>query len=163
MPTGDRDNLRGLGVTRTLGSAVVSMGRGAVRPHGSVGFEYWSKSADVLNGTGDVSLRHQIQYAGGIEIDAAPKLTLLVDFLGQQIMGGGQVELGAGDPCRRGRHRLDAVARHPRDGISKALLVPGLKVNLKGKLVLSLNALITITNNGLHSKVTPVVGINLTM
>jgi hypothetical protein len=29
--------------------------------------------------------------------------------------------------------------------------------------VLSLNALVTMKNNGLHSKVTPVAGINLTM
>ena len=48
-------------------------------------------------------------------------------------------------------------------GVSKALLVPGLKVNLKGKLLLSLSAIITMENNGLHSKVTPVAGINLTM
>ena len=41
--------------------------------------------------------------------------------------------------------------------------MPGLKVNLKGKMLLSLNAIITLKNNGLHSTVTPVVGINLTM
>jgi len=163
MPTGDRDNLRGLGVTRTLASAVFSMGRGAVRPHGSVGFEYWSKSADVLNGTGDVSLRHQFQYAGGIEVYAAPKLTLLVDFLGQRIMGGGPVELGPVTPVGAGGIVSTQSLNILEDGISKALFVPGLKVNLKGKLVLSLNALITITNNGLHSKVTPAAGINLTM
>jgi hypothetical protein len=38
-----------------------------------------------------------------------------------------------------------------------------MKVNLIKKLVLSLNAIVTITNNGLHSKVTPVAGLNLTM
>ena len=38
-----------------------------------------------------------------------------------------------------------------------------MKVNIKGKMVLSLNALVTIKNNGLHSKVTPVAGLNLTM
>ena len=39
-------------------------------------------------------MRHQFQYAGGIEIEAAPKVTLLVEFLGQHIMGGGQVVMG---------------------------------------------------------------------
>ncbi len=38
-----------------------------------------------------------------------------------------------------------------------------MKVNLKGKMLLSLSAIITLQNNGLHSKVTPVVGLNLTM
>ena len=47
------------------------------------------------------------------------------------------------------------------EGIRKAVLVPGMKVNLKGKMLLSLSALITLQNNGLHPKVTPVVGINL--
>jgi hypothetical protein len=50
-----------------------------------------------------------------------------------------------------------------RDGIRKAMLIPGLKVNLKGKLLLSLNAMFTLTNNGLRPKVTPVAGIFLTM
>ena len=49
------------------------------------------------------------------------------------------------------------------NGIRRGLLVPGLKVNLKAKMVLSLNAIITMINNGLHAKVTPVAGINLTM
>ena len=49
------------------------------------------------------------------------------------------------------------------EGIQKALLVPGLKLNVKGKMLVSLNAIITMHNNGLHSTVTPVVGVNLTM
>lgn len=165
MPTGSRDNLRGLGVTRTLASVVTSFGRGPVRPHGSVGFEYWSKNVDVAAGnSGVVSLRHQFQYAGGVEIAAAPKLTLLADFLGQRIMGGGPVVLNAATPVTGvlGITSTQSLGLL-EDGINKAFIVPGLKVNLKGKLVLSLNALITIKNNGLHSKVTPTAGINLTM
>jgi hypothetical protein len=166
LPTGSRDNLRGLGITRTLASVVTSFGRGPVRPHGSVGFEYWSKSVDVTSGSAGsgVSLRHQLQYNGGIEIAAAPKLTLLVDFLGQRIMSGGPVVLGPVTPVTgiagiTSTQSLGLLG----DGINKALLAPGLKVNLKAKLVLSLGALITMQNNGLHSKVTPVAGVNLTM
>ena len=164
LPTGSRDNLRGLGVTRTLGSVVASFGRGPVRPHGSAGFEYWSKGVDVSSANaGSVSLRHQFQYNGGVEIAAAPKLTLLVDFVGQRIMGGGPVVLGAVTPGTSTGITSTQSLLLQGDGLNKALLVPGLKVNLKGKLVLSLNALITMKNNGLHSKVTPVAGINLTM
>jgi hypothetical protein len=165
LPTGDRDNLRGLGVTRTLVSAVGSGGRGRLRPHGSVGFEFWSKSVDVATTPGErVSVRHQFQYAGGIEVEAAPKVTLLVDFVGQQILGGGQVGLVTVTPAPNASgitsvQSLVALG----EGISKALLVPGIKVNLKGKMLLSLNAIITMKNNGLHATVTPVAGINLTM
>ncbi len=46
--------------------------------------------------------------------------------------------------------------------LNKITFIPGVKVNLIGKMVLSLNALVTMTNNGLHAKVTPVAGLNLT-
>jgi hypothetical protein len=165
LPTGSRENLRGLGVTRTLGSVVASFGRGPIRPHGSAGFEFWNKGIDVSSGSANssVSLRHQLQYAGGIEIAAAPKLTLLADFVGQRIMGGGPVAFGAVTPVTgAGITSIQSLLLQD-GGLNKALLIPGLKVNLKAKLVLSLNALITLKNNGLHSKVTPVAGINLTM
>jgi len=87
-----------------------------------------------------------------------------VEFLGQEIMGGGQVAFGPVTPTTGASGITSAQSLvATSDGISKALLVPGVKVNLIGKLVLSLNAIVTLKNNGLHSKVTPVVGINLTM
>ena len=36
-----------------------------------------------------------------------------------------------------------------------------MKVNLKGKMLLSLNALIALRDGGLHTRVTPVAGIDL--
>jgi hypothetical protein len=165
LPTGSRENLRGLGITRTLVSGVVSGGRGRVRPHGTVGFEFWSKGVDVAGVPGEtVSIRHQFKYSGGIEIEAAPKLTLLVEYVGQKIFGGGQLGVEpdpvfAAQPNVTSANSMVALSQ----GISKALLVPGMKVNLKGKLLLTISAIITLQNNGLHSKVTPVAGINLTM
>jgi hypothetical protein len=167
LPTGDRDNLRGLGVTRTLGSLVFSAGKGRLKPHASGGFEYWSKGVgaptDLAARTG-VEARHQIVYAAGVELEATPKVTFNVDFLGQQIRGAGQVGYVSDTPPAgsTGINTLQSLVALS-DGIRKALLVPGLKVNLKGKMLLSLNAIITMKNDGLHSTVTPVVGVNLTM
>ena len=48
------------------------------------------------------------------------------------------------------------------ESIRKLNLVPGLKLNLKGKMVLSLNAIVSLQDNGLHARFTPVVGIDLT-
>lgn len=165
LPTGDRDNLRGLGVTRAMVSAVASGGRGRIRFHGSGGFDYWSDSVDAAGSPGEtVSVRHQFQYAGGVEVEAAPKVTVLMEFLGQQILGGGQVVLGPVIPAT-GTSGITSTQSlvASSDGISKALLVPGVKVNLIGKMLLSLNAIVTLKNNGLHATVTPVVGINLTL
>jgi hypothetical protein len=42
------------------------------------------------------------------------------------------------------------------------MIVPGLKLNLKSKLVLSANALVTLKDDGLHARVTPMAGLDLT-
>ena len=47
-------------------------------------------------------------------------------------------------------------------GISKLTLAPGVRLNLKGSFVLSLNALTTLRDNGLHDKFIPVVGLDWT-
>jgi len=158
LPTGDVDNLRGLGVTRTLGSFVVSFGKGPLKPHGSVGFEYWNKAVNVPG----EHLKNQFQFNGGVEIVAAPKLTLLADVLGQRVLGAGPVELGAVTSLA-GIGATSAQALLFADGsLNKVSLIPGMKVNLIGKMVLSLSAIVTMSNNGLHAKVTPVAGLNLT-
>ncbi|HEU4928056.1 MAG TPA: hypothetical protein VFT24_13440 [Vicinamibacterales bacterium] len=165
LPTGSRENLRGLGVYRTMASAIFSAGKGPFKPHASGGFEFWSKSVDVPTATatgGLVKVRHQVQFAAGFEIEAHPKVTLLLDFLGQKIRKGGEVGV-VSDPVpanANGITSIQSLVDLP-EGILKGILVPGIKVNLKGKLLLSLNALVTVKNNGLHSKVTPVVGLNL--
>jgi hypothetical protein len=163
LPTGSRENLRGLGVYRTMASAIFSAGKGPFKPHASGGFEFWSKSVDVPTATatgGLVKVRHQVLFAAGFEIEAHPKVTLLLDFLGQKIRKGGEVGV-VSDPVNAGGiSSIQSLVDLP-EGILKGILVPGIKVNLKGKLLLSLNALVTVKNNGLHSKVTPVVGLNL--
>jgi hypothetical protein len=161
LPTGDRDNLRGLGLYRTYVGGIVSFGKGRIKPHGSGGFEYWNKGIGVpVTATTSVEARHQIKYAAGVEIEAAPKVTILVDFIGQHIRDAGQVGIMT-EPTSPGISSAQSMVALS-DGIRKALLVPGIKVNLIGKLLLSVNALITLHNDGLHSTVTPVVGLNLT-
>jgi hypothetical protein len=167
LPTGSRENLRGLGVTRTLASAAFSAGKGPFKPHITGGYEFWSKSVDIPTRTatgGLIKVRHQVQLAAGFEIEAAPKVTLLLDFIGQKIRNGGEVGI-VSDPVAGnagGIREIQSLVVLP-EGILKGLLIPGIKVNLKGKLLLSLNAIVTMKNNGLHSRVTPVVGLNLTM
>lgn len=166
LPTGNKDNLLGLGINRTMVSLIGSRNTGRIQPHASGGFEYWSKSLDIKTSVPQgtrAEARHQIQYAAGIEVEANPKVTLNIDFLGQHILGAGQVGYVT-DTVPANANGVTSIQSLVAlsDGISKALLVPGLKVNLKSKMLLSVNALITLKNNGLHATVTPVVGINLT-
>lgn len=166
IPTGQRESLRGLGVTRTLASLVFSSGVGRVRPHANGGFEFWSDGVDVAtNADKDpptVTARHQVQYAAGVEIEADPRLTLMIDVLGRHILGAGRIgfETATPTPPQSGVTALESAVALPA-GINKLTLVPGLKVNVKGKLLLSLNALVSLWDNGLHARVTPVAGLDL--
>jgi len=167
LPTGNRENFRGLGITRVLGSALVSFGQGKLRPHGNVGFEWWEKSLSVPSDlTGRiVNARHQIQYAAGIELEAGAKVTLLFDILGRHTRGDGSVALqGLVVPpslIAAGLNSIDLAAATEK-GIRKITIVPGLKWNLKGSFVLSWNALMPVWDNGLRDYFTPVVGLDWT-
>ena len=165
LPTGDKDNLRGLDTTRTLVSFVASGKMGRLQPHANAGYEFWSKGIDLATGPSPndkVTAKNQSQYAAGVEVEAAPKLTLIVDFLGQHIRGAGQVGYVTDTPPANalGITSMESLVGLG-EGIQKFTLIPGMKVNLKAKMLLSLHALMTLKNNGLHATVTPVVGIDL--
>ena len=168
LPTGNRENFRGLGITRVLGSALVSFGKGRLRPHGNVGFEWWEKGLSVpsnLARTASVTARHQIQYAAGVEIEAGPKVTLLFDVVGRHTKGDGSISTQPfAVPPSLGALGVTAVeaAVGGEKGIRKATLVPGLKWNVKGSFVFSGNALISVWDNGLRDFFTPVVGLDWT-
>ena len=93
MPTGNRANLRGLGMHRALGSVVYSSGRGKFRPHGNVGFEWWEKGLTVQSSVSGVTpystveARHMLQYAAGAEFEATPRITLIVGRPGPPLPG----------------------------------------------------------------------------
>jgi len=167
LPTGSKENLRGLGTTRTLAALVASGTMGRLRPHVNGGYEFWSEGiqipTDFTTGA-TVEARHQIHYAAGVEVEASPKLTLMLTFLGRHIQGGGQVGIlrEIAPPNTSGITALESAVALS-EGIRKMMLAPGLKLNLKGKLLLSLHALTTLNNDGLRPKITPVVALDLTM
>jgi hypothetical protein len=160
LPTGDTKNLRGLGVTRTMLSFIASGGQGRFRPHVNVGYGWWNKGVSVVSDDSQnstVTARHQLEYAAGLELEAAPKLTFLVDFLGGQIFGAGKLGFATTTSGATSTESLIALS----EGTQRLSLAPGMKVNLKGKMLLSLNALIALRDGGLHTRVTPVAGVEL--
>jgi hypothetical protein len=166
LPTGDTDNFRGLGIYRSLGSVIASMGRGKLRPHINGGFEWWSKGitvvSDPLRNT-SASVRHQWQYSAGLEYEASPKLTLIVDGIGRHIRGGGRlgyrVETPPLNPLGVTAVESAVTLSH---GIQKFTVAPGVKWNVKGTFVLAFNSLIAVRDSGLHDRFTPVLGLDWT-
>jgi hypothetical protein len=163
FPTGSTESLRGLGITRTMVSLIASGGQGKFRPHANAGFEYWSSGVSVTSdATGtNVTARNQVQYAAGFEYEAAPKATLLLDVLGGQIFGAGKLAFQADTTPPAGATSSSTLVALP-EGIARIGIAPGLKVNLKGKILFSANALITLKNDGLHARVTPMAGLDVT-
>src|SRR4051812_1950183 len=164
FPTGSTESLRGLGITRTMVSFIASGGQGRFRPHANTGYEYWSDGVSVVSdaaGTSSVTARNQMQFAAGFEFEAAPKATVLFDVLGGQVFGGGKLAFQPDATAPAGASSSSSLVALP-EGIARVGLAPGLKVNLKGKMLLSLSALVSLKNDGLHARVTPMAGIDLT-
>jgi hypothetical protein len=165
LPTGSREQLRGLGVTRAMLMLVASSGSGRFRPHVNGGFEWWDKGIDLVSPDfPTVTVRHQVQYAAGIEFEAAPRFTVMVDFLGRHVLGGGEIGYVNVPNPQPSEPRVTAVnyAFATENSIRKFSLVPGIKWNLKGKMLLSLSGITALSDNGLHDLFTPVVGLDIT-
>ena len=155
LPTGDKDELRGLDITRTTAALVWSKG-GRISPHANVGFEFWSKELPI-SATGDVAIRHQLKYAAGVEIDAHPQLTVLVDIVGRQLRGGGQLAYQTFGNSTIGT--VDALVGQS-GGINSFWIVPGAKWNVWRRFLLTASVLTSLKNDGLRAKITPVAGID---
>jgi hypothetical protein len=154
LPTGDEEELRGLGVTRTLTSVIWSHG-GVISPHANVGYEFWSDEVPISE-SGDVFAKDQIKYAAGIEFEAHPRMTIIVDLVGRQLRHGGKVDYESFD---RPAGSIDALVG-VSGGIQQVSLVPGLKWNAWRSVLLTGNVLVALSDEGLKASVIPVVGLD---
>lgn len=164
LPTGDRDNLRGLGLTRTLAAISASRAFKKTRGHVNVGYEWWSDGIDVPGdpeGRTVVTARDLLQFGAGIEVEATPKLTLLLEGLGRQVRGGGRVGFASDRPSpnAQGIVTREVLVGLPSE-LSKLAVAPGFKWNVKGDAVIALNLLIPVNAKGMRDRFTPVAGLN---
>ncbi len=164
LPTGNSDDLLGLGVMRTALSLIGSATAGRFSPHVNLGYEIWSSGVAVpkdFQGRSSIAAKDQLQYSSGLEYEMHPQLSLLVDVLGRYVRGTGH--LGYQDyrfPSNfadvTGAEALVAIP----SGVHAVILAPGAKWNLYRSVLVTGNALISITNKGVWSRFTPVLGID---
>ncbi|HXK08153.1 MAG TPA: hypothetical protein VMT70_00775 [Vicinamibacteria bacterium] len=158
FPTGDEQNLLGLGAYGLKPFGVLSFSQGRVSPHLNVAYLWNGKSVlagDVATGT-KADLPDQVQYALGVDVGATKRLTLAFDFLGTYVM----------DSPRLIRETFTAAngLSFPQigfvtDSYNLANGAAGLKLNLFGRLLLDANVTFRLDTAGLRDKVTPLVGI----
>ena len=179
LPSGDEDNLLGLGTTQGKFFLIASSTNQRFSPHLNIGF--------TLSGEGSHETQYQFEplgvsdefnYAGGVEIVAHPKLTILGDFLGRTLFDAGDIELetktfpfrsGAAAP---GTAPLMTSTTNPLTGapyeqlglfpgnLSLLLGSAGVKYNAAQNLLLNANVLFPLTDAGLRDQLTWVVGLD---
>jgi len=158
IPTGDEEDLLGLGAFGVKPFAVVSFSQGRVAPHLNVAYLWNGESVlagDVATGRKE-DLPDQVQYAVGADIGVTKRLTLAFDFLGTYVI----------DSPRLVRETFTAAngQAFPQIGFvnesyNLANGAAGLKFNPVGRLLVDFNVLFKLDSAGLRDKVTPLFGI----
>ena len=94
LPTGDENELLGIGTTQAKFFGILSSTHGRLSPHVNIGF--------TISGEGSrpetlvyepLGVSDEFDFAGGMEWVAHPKLTVLGDILGRTLFDGGKIEL----------------------------------------------------------------------
>jgi len=165
LPTGDEDELLGLGTGRVLVSLIASAVTGRFSPHINVGYDFWTSSVDTPQdflGTSTLAIKDQVVYSGGVEYQQSPRLTLLFDVLGRYQRGGGQVgyQPFRFPPNRTNVFGAEALVAVP-GGFNTVLVAPGMKWNVYRQMLVGANVLIAATDGGLRDRVTPVIGVDV--
>ena len=174
LPSGDADNLLGLGTTQGKFILIASSNNERLSPHVNLGFTVSGDGeAEKVYQFDPLGVSDEFNYAGGVEYVANPKLTILADILGRTLFGAGKVDLETKTfPFRAGTGSTPATAPlqtssiNPltgqpyeqlglRDGdLNLVLGSAGFKYNAGTNLLLNANILFPITNGGLRDTMT---------
>jgi hypothetical protein len=180
LPTGDEDNLIGLGTTQGKFFFIASSSNPRVSPHVNLGFTVSGEGTrDTLFQFEPLGVSDEFNYAGGVEIVAHPKLTLLADFLGRTLIDAGTLELEtrtfdfrAGAASNPATAPLQTSSTNPitgqpyeqlalREGnLSLLLGSAGFKYNAGTNLLVNANVLFPITDAGLRDRLTFAFGVD---
>jgi hypothetical protein len=181
LPTGDKENLLGAGGTSAKFLLIASDERGRVGRHANFGYTIARGDvAGTVAGLTAARLPDEINYTGGLEFIASPRLTVTGDVVGRTLRGAGRLDLVskgfeyneptflfaapglgcagfAGWTCRTAF--FDEFGARPGN-LTLLLGTGGVKFNLAGNLLLSGSVLFPLSNAGLRSRVTTVVGLD---
>jgi hypothetical protein len=182
LPTGDKNNLLGAGGTQGKFLLVVSDERGRFGHHANIGYTVARGDvAGTVAGLSAASLPDEINYTGGVEFIASPRVTVTADLVGRTLRGAGRLNLVSktfeyseptlfatgmpgpgcgglpGNTCKTAS--FDELALRPGN-LSLLLGTGGVKFNPFGNLLISASVLFPLTNAGLRSRVTTVVGVD---
>ena len=167
LPTGDENNLLG-GSAQTKVFAIGSGGNDRFGHHVNVGYTFAGGDSHASTLDGQVgSLPDEFNYAGGIEYVATPRLTLLGDVVGRTLRNTGRLVVES-KPFQFQPQDLASPSQTVnfnefalRDGNLNLLLgTVGAKFNPVGDFLVSASVLFPLTDSGLKSRWTTVIGVD---
>ena len=170
MPTGDEEDLRGVGAWRTTLGATASAALGRVSVHANGGYEFWDRSVRLVNnqpGPFDEvwDLADQVQYGVAVEFELHPTLTFIVEGMGRMIRDSGTLQTVSFDTELSPELGIDGVnlLQVTSRPLRKFVLAPGVKWNLGGNRLISFGFRMSQADTGLRDAFTPLVGFNWTL
>jgi len=141
LPTGDEDELRGVGSVRVRPVFVASGSLFGVAPHVNLGFDLGD--SDVVD--------NEFLYKVGFDWPIISRVTFAFDLLGRYVLDNNRIKAGS-DP--RSLKKAD-------DHIVDAAI--GFKFNLWQTLLLSFNVLVPLNDTGLRDDIALTFGIEGTL
>jgi hypothetical protein len=159
LPTGDERNLLGTGAPGVNPFLAWSGNYGALSPHINAGYQWNGDS--ILGGepgSGEAKdLPDLAQYSAGAVIEVHPRITAAVDVLGRYIIDSPRLR-------REEFHALDNRTVFPNitftsGSIHEISAAAGLKINVFSRLLLDVNLLVRLNQEGLRDKISPLVGL----
>ena len=165
LPTGDEDELLGIGTTQATAMFIGSRQYGRFSPHFNVGYTF-SGEADTPLGFLAPLGNDEFAYTFGTEIQASPRVTINADVLGRTLLDVGRLEeqdrvfsfmSAAGVP---GSQTFQEFTPIPDSNLNTLTGTVGAKVNLFGNFLLSGSVLFPLKKSGIYDNLTPVIGID---
>jgi len=158
-PTGDEQDMLGSGAPGLKPFLIVSSSHKVFSPHLKLAYQWNGKSllaGDILAAR-KADLADQAVIEAGADIGLGKKLTLAMDFLGQRVIDGERL---SADTFRalNGRSTFPTV-RLFQGSYNVADASVGLKANPGSNLLINLNLVFKLNDNGLRDRVTPLFGI----
>ena len=158
LPTGDEENLLGLGTTGVKPFAAFAVGLGHAALHLNAGYTWNGDSVlagDVATGQ-KADMPDQFSWAGGIDFGVTKRLTLALDVVGTRVIDSPRLVTQTFTAANGNTFPQIDFVTESYDIINGAA---GLKVNLFGRLLLDANVLFKLNDAGLRDKLTPLIGI----
>jgi hypothetical protein len=162
LPTGNEDDLLGTGAPGFRPFGVWSASYGAIAPHVNLGYLWNGSSVLAGDPAAGVSadLPDQVSYVAGAEVTVNPRVTVAFDLIGRYVIDSPRL-------IPQTFTALNGVSSFPNivfrdDSYNEVTGAMGFKLNLVQRLLVDVNVLFKLNDNGLRDKVTPMLGLEYT-